>query len=137
MSIWRGRAGSSSRRGSCRGWAIHFVFGTEMSYARTPRVPVSASRSRRDGALRPLRFNYKADGSLPMRSLRSLLVIAVALSAGFAPPPEKIVVYMIGDSTMANKPDPEHNPERGWGQALPPFFDDGAVVDNRAVNGRS
>ncbi|GEO19630.1 hypothetical protein CQA01_01640 [Cyclobacterium qasimii] len=43
---------------------------------------------------------------------------------------------MIGDSTMANKP--EHNlPEYGWGQVLNHFFTDGIVVDNHAKNGRS
>lgn len=44
---------------------------------------------------------------------------------------------MIGDSTMANKKNPEENPEHGWGQVLPPFFKDEVTIDNRAVNGRS
>jgi len=65
-----------------------------------------------------------------------LCLAAVALLAGFAPPAH-ITVWMIGDSTMANKPDPDHNPERGWGQALPQFFDSGVTVENHAVNGRS
>jgi lysophospholipase L1-like esterase len=51
--------------------------------------------------------------------------------------PRKITVFMVGDSTMADKPNPEQNPERGWGQLLPKFFDDGVVVRNFAVNGRS
>uniref|UniRef100_UPI004048D354 rhamnogalacturonan acetylesterase n=1 Tax=Mariniflexile sp. TaxID=1979402 RepID=UPI004048D354 len=46
-------------------------------------------------------------------------------------------IYMIGDSTMANKKNPETNPEHGWGQVLPQFFNAKAVIDNRAVNGRS
>jgi lysophospholipase L1-like esterase len=50
---------------------------------------------------------------------------------------QKTTIYTIGDSTMANKVDPEQNPERGWGQMLQPFFSDKVVVDNRAVNGRS
>lgn len=49
----------------------------------------------------------------------------------------KIVIHAIGDSTMANKPDPEKNPERGWIQVLPPFFNDEVVIKNHAVNGRS
>ncbi|AHG87893.1 rhamnogalacturonan acetylesterase [Gemmatirosa kalamazoonensis] len=73
--------------------------------------------------------------------MRSALRLAASLLAIIAltgvAPPERIVVYMIGDSTMANKPDPEHNPERGWGQALPQFLDRDVTVDNRAVNGRS
>lgn len=49
----------------------------------------------------------------------------------------QITVYTIGDSTMANKPNPEVNPERGWGQMLPLYFNDSVKIDNRAVNGRS
>jgi lysophospholipase L1-like esterase len=50
---------------------------------------------------------------------------------------KRITIHMIGDSTMANKPNPEKNPERGWGQALPSFFSDRVEVRNHAVNGRS
>jgi DNA sulfur modification protein DndE len=44
-------------------------------------------------------------------------------------------VFMIGDSTMANKP--LDLPERGWGMALGQFLVDPAMVQNHAVNGRS
>lgn len=47
------------------------------------------------------------------------------------------VVYMIGDSTMADKPQPDKNPERGWGQLLPEFVAEGVVVENHAAGGRS
>ena len=50
---------------------------------------------------------------------------------------QKTTIYTIGDSTMANKPNPEENPERGWAQMLPDFFKSNVVIDNRAVNGRS
>lgn len=46
------------------------------------------------------------------------------------------VLYMVGDSTMANKPDLEY-PERGWGQLLPMFFDTTITIENHAKNGRS
>ncbi len=46
-------------------------------------------------------------------------------------------VYLVGDSTMADKPTPETNPERGWGQLLPNFFDGHVAIHNHAVNGRS
>jgi acetyl esterase/lipase/lysophospholipase L1-like esterase len=46
-------------------------------------------------------------------------------------------LFLVGDSTMANKPPPPENPEHGWGEALPYFFDAGIVIDNRALNGRS
>ena len=48
----------------------------------------------------------------------------------------KPVVYMIGDSTMANKP-VQDNPERGWGQLLPEFFNQEVTIENHAMNGRS
>jgi DNA sulfur modification protein DndE len=49
---------------------------------------------------------------------------------------EKIRIFLIGDSTMANKP-LEDNPERGWGQMLPVFFSDNVEIHNHAKNGRS
>ncbi|MBB4802312.1 lysophospholipase L1-like esterase [Flavobacterium nitrogenifigens] len=50
---------------------------------------------------------------------------------------QKTSVYCIGDSTMANKKDPDHNPEHGWAQVLQSFFNDNIVIINKAVNGRS
>lgn len=50
---------------------------------------------------------------------------------------QKTTVYCIGDSTMANKKDPDKNPEHGWAQVLQPFFTDKIVIENKAVNGRS
>jgi lysophospholipase L1-like esterase len=63
----------------------------------------------------------------------SALVLGIA-SSSFARP---ITVHLIGDSTMAEKPTPEVNPERGWGMAFQQFFDDSVVVRNHALNGRS
>lgn len=48
-----------------------------------------------------------------------------------------VTIFMIGDSTMANKPLEKQNQERGWGQALPEHLQGDIVVDNHAVNGRS
>ena len=48
-----------------------------------------------------------------------------------------ITIFMIGDSTMANKAIDNEKPERGWGMALQGFFTDDIIVDNHAVNGRS
>jgi lysophospholipase L1-like esterase len=50
---------------------------------------------------------------------------------------KRVVIHLIGDSTMADKPNPEKNPERGWGQMLPAFFDGRVLIRNHAVNGRS
>ncbi|MDO5614572.1 MAG: rhamnogalacturonan acetylesterase [Cruoricaptor ignavus] len=49
----------------------------------------------------------------------------------------KITIYTIGDSTMADKPNPDKNPERGWVQMLAPYFTDKVTIKNHAVNGRS
>src|ERR1039458_9120307 len=46
-------------------------------------------------------------------------------------------IFMIGDSTMADKPVNPPDPERGWGQMLPMYFKDGVRIENHAVNGRS
>ncbi|OCX50400.1 GntR family transcriptional regulator [Mucilaginibacter sp. PPCGB 2223] len=48
----------------------------------------------------------------------------------------KITVYLIGDSTMANKQVKTY-PETGWGMPFSWFFDQSVTVDNRAQNGRS
>ena len=46
-------------------------------------------------------------------------------------------LYLIGDSTLADKKDPEVNPEHGWGQVLPTYFNPPLRIENHAVNGRS
>ena len=46
-------------------------------------------------------------------------------------------VFIIGDSTAANKDISGGKQERGWGMALQCYFDDNIRVDNHAVNGRS
>lgn len=45
-------------------------------------------------------------------------------------------LYLVGDSTMANKTDLKF-PERGWGQVLSTFFDSTFEIENYAKNGRS
>ena len=46
-------------------------------------------------------------------------------------------IFMIGDSTMANKPLQPAQPERGWGQLLALYFKPVVQIENLAVNGRS
>ncbi len=65
-----------------------------------------------------------------MKILTPLALLLLPLLA-FAGPQ----LYLAGDSTMANKP--ADLPEYGWGQALPRFFSDPAMVHNHAMNGRS
>jgi pectinesterase len=50
---------------------------------------------------------------------------------------KKTTIFMIGDSTMANKDISGGKQERGWGMALQCYFDDNILIDNHAVNGRS
>ena len=69
-----------------------------------------------------------------MKTLSTLALLAALLAAAA---PERTTVHAVGDSTMADKPNPETNPERGWGQMLPRFLSDEVVVRNHAVNGRS
>ena len=61
-----------------------------------------------------------------------MLIFVVAFKQG----DEKIRLFMIGDSTMADKPLDE-NPERGWGRLLPLYLVPGMEVQNHAMNGRS
>ncbi len=49
----------------------------------------------------------------------------------------KITVFTIGDSTMANKDISDDKQERGWAMMLQGFFTEDVIVDNHAVNGRS
>ncbi|QOD60207.1 rhamnogalacturonan acetylesterase [Polaribacter haliotis] len=50
---------------------------------------------------------------------------------------QQVSIYTIGDSTMADKRNPDTNPERGWCQLLPTFLNKNVNVKNHAVNGRS
>ena len=64
-----------------------------------------------------------------------LLGLFIALSA-FSLIQKKTTVYIIGDSTAANKAADKY-PETGWGMEFQSFFKNDVKVDNRALNGRS
>jgi lysophospholipase L1-like esterase len=68
--------------------------------------------------------------------LRILAVLATLFLAAFVPPERTIKVWLIGDSTMADK-EIKAYPETGWGMPFAHFFDSTVIVDNRAKNGRS
>jgi len=68
--------------------------------------------------------------------MKKLCLIGLVFMMAFALPPKKITVWLIGDSTMANK-EIKAYPETGWGMPFTYFFDSTVVVDNRAKNGRS
>lgn len=70
-----------------------------------------------------------------MISIRiALLSIFIVLAGATFKKP--VTVYMVGDSTMANK-GPEKFPETGWGMVFQEYFKDGVKIDNRAMDGRS
>ena len=73
-----------------------------------------------------------------MKLLASILCVA-ALAVPLSSAQVRVAphVYMAGDSTMADKPTDPPNPEHGWGQLLPKFFKDPAMIVNYAANGRS
>ena len=68
-----------------------------------------------------------------LTNLLLLVLAAVLFTAGT----RQTTIFIIGDSTAANKSKPETNPERGWGMAFQGFFGPKVRVDNHAVNGRS
>ncbi len=72
------------------------------------------------------------------KSIKFFVVSLLCVLAFSAFKPEhKIKIFMIGDSTMANKDISGGKLERGWGMMLKSFFTDDVIVDNHAVNGRS
>lgn len=70
-----------------------------------------------------------------LRDLCLLLLTVLVLTSAQTSKP--VTIFMIGDSTMANKPLTGNNQERGWGQMLSGFFTDDVRVSNHALNGRS
>ncbi len=65
------------------------------------------------------------------------LITAVVFSTLTLAAQDKIVLRLMGDSTMADKDLSYENPERGWGQRLKSHVDTNVIVANYAQNGRS
>ena len=72
-----------------------------------------------------------------MKYLRILFATATLLLLVSAMPDKTTTIFIIGDSTAANKDISKGKQERGWGMVLQSYFDDNIRVDNRALNGRS
>lgn len=68
-----------------------------------------------------------------MKRLTLTLLTLVAMVAASAQP----TLFLIGDSTCANKKLDKENPERGWGQLFQALVCAPLKVENHAVNGRS
>ncbi len=72
-----------------------------------------------------------------MKFTKSLLFLSVCVFFSFTLlEKDKIVIYLVGDSTMADK-EVKAYPETGWGTPFKIFFDSSVVVENHAKNGRS
>src|SRR5690242_3979432 len=68
--------------------------------------------------------------------MKRIIPLLVFLLAFVPAPQKKTKIWLIGDSTMADK-EVKAFPETGWGMPFHYFFDSTIVVDNRAKNGRS
>lgn len=64
-----------------------------------------------------------------------MMAIIAIITLSFKP--DVPTIYIIGDSTAAEKNISNGSTERGWGMVLQGFFDEGVRVENHAVNGRS
>lgn len=65
------------------------------------------------------------------------VMLIVLILSSFTTEKKVITVFMVGDSTMSNKPLIGGNQERGWGHMLGGFFTEEVYVENHARNGRS
>jgi lysophospholipase L1-like esterase len=66
-----------------------------------------------------------------------LAAVLAATTVSAAGDTNRATLYLIGDSTMANKPVIPAKSERGWGQMLPLYFRESLRIENHAMNGRS
>lgn len=71
-----------------------------------------------------------------MKRVIKAIVLLIMLVPFIAFQNKPVTIFMVGDSTMSDKP-VEGNPERGWGMVLPSYFNDKVLVENHAMNGRS
>lgn len=72
-----------------------------------------------------------------MKNKLTILLIVFLVFSAFKADKPTVTIFMIGDSTMADKKLTGGNPERGWGMVLPRYFTEEIRIDNHAVNGRS
>ena len=72
-----------------------------------------------------------------MKRFVTVLAIALITLICMTSSRKQTTIFMIGDSTMADKDISKGSPERGWGMVLQGFFTEDIVVDNHARNGRS
>lgn len=67
--------------------------------------------------------------------IQGMMVVMAIFALSFKP--DVPTIFIIGDSTAAEKSISNGSTERGWGMVLQGFFDEGVRVENHAINGRS
>ena len=70
-----------------------------------------------------------------MKYLSILLATVLLLAFRPAADDRKPTIFLVGDSTMSDKP--LDKAERGWGMYFRQYFDEGVTLQNHAMNGRS
>lgn len=80
-------------------------------------------------------MNYLYKNSFQHWLVCTLMVVLAVVVMSFKP--DTPTIYIIGDSTAAEKDISKGSTERGWGMVLQGFFDEGIRVENHAKNGRS
>ena len=75
--------------------------------------------------------------TIATQTLTAAVCCLVAMVITAATADKRTTIFVIGDSTAANKDISGGKQERGWAMVLQSYFDDEIVVDNHAVNGRS
>jgi DNA sulfur modification protein DndE len=71
-----------------------------------------------------------------MSKSRLFAPLLLLIISSFGPAEPRLTIFLIGDSTMANKL-PTDAPETGWGMVLNQYFNESIDVQNHALNGRS
>jgi lysophospholipase L1-like esterase len=81
-------------------------------------------------------FALVLNGSRQFLRKGTLLFILLVMMSSFIQEDKSITIYMIGDSTMADK-EVQAYPETGWGTPFKVFFNSSVKIENRSKNGRS
>ena len=128
MGVECDRHGNTSADGSSNGYAFFF----KPNHSELFLIPQAALDANYN-----LKQDYGGDIRRP-EGIRGRVWAGglLLLLFSFAWPPQKIKVWLVGDSTMADK-EVRAFLETGWGMPFANFFDSTIVVDNRAENGRS
>ena len=69
--------------------------------------------------------------------MKKIYIITIFLCLIGITKAQQPTLFLVGDSTMADKVNPNENPEHGWGQILPTLLTNKITIQNHATNGRS